>query len=116
MSGKVVVGILMAMGTVLAALAWWMRGAIHGSPAADLPVASSVLEQIDRSRGYRDMFQVIDHPTYLTPEQAADQMSDDEVVLGIKVGDEVRAYSINQLNAHELVQDEIGGLPLLVTW
>ena len=43
-------------------------------------------------------------------------MSDDEVVLGLEIAGEYRAYPINYLNEHELVREEIGGLPLLVTW
>jgi hypothetical protein len=64
----------------------------------------------------RDAFRVIDRPTYLSVEQAADSMSDDEVVLGLELHGECRAYPINYLNDHEMVREQISDTPLLITW
>jgi hypothetical protein len=64
----------------------------------------------------RDAFEVIDPPRYLRPDEAADAMSDDEVVLGLEVNGLCRAYPINYLNDHEMVREQIAGLPLQITW
>ena len=55
-------------------------------------------------------------PEFLTGEAAADQMSADESVLGIMLGDEVKAYSLWHLDAHEIVNDTIAGIPIAATW
>jgi hypothetical protein len=64
----------------------------------------------------RDFFRVIVRPKYITAAQASYAMSDEEIVLGLEVGGQPRAYPINYLNDHEMVREEIDGLPLLVTW
>jgi hypothetical protein len=43
-------------------------------------------------------------------------LDDDDLVLGYEAGGEVFAYPINILNFHEMVNDTIGGVPLLVTY
>ncbi len=55
-------------------------------------------------------------PVYLQGEEADRQMSPDEPVMGLLHGGEARAYSLWQLDAHEIVNDEIGGTPIAVTW
>ena len=59
---------------------------------------------------------VITDPVYVTGEEASRQMSPDEPVMGILYGGEARAYSLWQLDAHEIVNDEIVGTPIAVTW
>jgi hypothetical protein len=55
-------------------------------------------------------------PAFLTGDDAAEQMSADEPVLGIMLGDEVKAYSLWHLDAHEIVNDTIAGVPIAATW
>jgi hypothetical protein len=43
-------------------------------------------------------------------------MSPEEPVLGLVVNGESRAYSLWQLDAHEIVNDVVGGVPLAATW
>lgn len=40
----------------------------------------------------------------------------DELVLGVCVQDDCRAYPIGVLNWREMVNDEVGGIPILATW
>lgn len=54
-------------------------------------------------------------PEYGGPEEG-DWLRDSELVIGYTVEDESFAYPIRMLNFHELVADEIGGEPLLVTY
>ncbi len=37
-------------------------------------------------------------------------------VIGVSAGDEAKAYPVSLLNRREMVVDEIGGDPILVTW
>ncbi len=55
-------------------------------------------------------------PEYLQGEEADAQMADDEPVMGLMLEGEVRAYSLWQLDAHEIVNDSIGGIDFAVTW
>lgn len=42
--------------------------------------------------------------------------SDEELVIGVKINGEARAYAIGPLNRREIVNDTVGGMPILVTW
>ena len=46
----------------------------------------------------------------------ADYLEDDERVIGVSINGEHRAYPLRIVNAHELVNDELGGEPLSLTW
>ncbi len=41
---------------------------------------------------------------------------DDELVIGIALGGEAKAYPITVLRFREIVDDELDGVPILVTW
>ena len=53
-------------------------------------------------------------PQYVTAEQA--DMPDDAWVLGVFINGEARAYDLNLLNHHEVVNDVIGGTPVAPVW
>lgn len=55
-------------------------------------------------------------PEFISGEEADSQMSPDEMVMGILAGGEARAYSLWHLDAHEVVNDTIGGIPIAATW
>ena len=46
----------------------------------------------------------------------ADYLEDDERVIGVSINGEHRAYPLRIVNAHELVNDVLGGEPLSLTW
>ena len=58
----------------------------------------------------------IDEPRFVSGEQADAQMSPSEPVLAIEIDGKARAYSLWQLDAHEIVNDEVGGKKFAVTW
>ena len=43
-------------------------------------------------------------------------LHDDELVIGVSVEGEAKAYPITVLRFREMVNDELGKLPILVTW
>lgn len=43
-------------------------------------------------------------------------LDDDELVIGIAWDDEAKAYPITVLRSREMVNDELAGIPVLVTW
>ena len=58
----------------------------------------------------------IEEPRFVRGKEAGRQMAPEEPVFGIVQGDEARAYSQWQLDRHEIVNDEIGGVALAATW
>jgi hypothetical protein len=60
--------------------------------------------------------QAIDEPRFLSGAEAAAQMAPEEAVFGITSGDEARAYSLWQLDHHEIVNDQFDGVGLAATW
>lgn len=63
-----------------------------------------------------DAIPAIRHPEFIRGRQANAQMKPEEPVLGITVGDESHAYSLWQLDEHEIVNDTISGTAIAATW
>ncbi len=63
-----------------------------------------------------DAIPAIREPAYYTGNIANDQMKPDEPVIGIVMGKTARAYSMWQLDSHEIVNDQIDGKSFAVTW
>ena len=58
----------------------------------------------------------IDDPEFVSGFEAEKQMKAEEPVLGVVIAGEARAYSLWQLDAHEIVNDEIAGSAIAATW
>jgi hypothetical protein len=43
-------------------------------------------------------------------------MDSRELVIGVEINCESRAYPVGPLNRREMVNDVVGGVPILVTW
>lgn len=63
----------------------------------------------------RDGIPALFHPEYLTA-QAAGFMHNEEQVLGVFLNGEARAYPLRILSWHELVNEDFGPDPVLVSW
>jgi len=64
----------------------------------------------------KDGIPSIDNPQFVTQGEADSQMLSDERVLGVSINGDHRAYSLNMLSRHEIVNDIVGGVPIAVTW
>lgn len=62
----------------------------------------------------RDDIAPIYEPEFVPADQSS--YSDSELVMGVEIGGEAKAYPIGLLNRREMVNDEMGGIPYLVTW
>ncbi len=58
----------------------------------------------------------ISDPEFLRGQDAADQMSPHEPVIGMVIDGKARAYSMWQLDSHEIVNDVLGGVAIAATW
>lgn len=63
-----------------------------------------------------DAIPSIDEPRFYSAEEADHEYEDHELVIGVEVDGEARAYPIDLLSRHEIVNDTIAGHPIAVTW
>jgi hypothetical protein len=62
-----------------------------------------------------DGIPAIDEPTFVSAGEV-DWLDDDEPVLALSLGDEYRAYPVQVLTWHEIVNDTVDGRPVAVTY
>ena len=64
----------------------------------------------------KDAIRAILEPKFATPIAAETQMRISELVIGVSINGDARAYPIDVLSNHEIVNDVVGGEPIAVTW
>ncbi len=64
----------------------------------------------------RDGIPAILDPVFATRAEALAQMDPSERVIGVSINGDHRAYPLNLLSRHEIVNDTVGGKPIAVTW
>lgn len=64
----------------------------------------------------RDAIPAVFDPAFVTVEEAAAQLTDEDIVIGVSISGEHRAYGVAFLSRHEVVNDVVGGRPIAVTW
>jgi hypothetical protein len=64
----------------------------------------------------KDGIPAILDPVFLTAQEAQIDMWDGEKVLGVSIDGDSKAYPLNMLSRHEIVNDSVGGKPVAVTW
>ena len=62
----------------------------------------------------RDYIRPIYNPSIATAAEA--RVDSDELVIGVSIGGRSRAYPLRTLRFREMVNDELAGVPILVTW
>jgi Protein of unknown function (DUF3179) len=75
------------------------------------------LDQIVSGGPPPDGIPSIDNPKFLTVQEAGKNfLSDSDLVLGLNIHGDIRAYPLSILVWHEIVNDEVGGVPVAVTY
>jgi hypothetical protein len=98
-----------------------------GSGAAEAPLDTSSwdtdfsssaidLDEISSGGPGKDGIPAIDEPRFQTVEQADRSLSPDEQFAVLESGGETKAYPIQILTWHEIVNDEIDGKPVAMTF
>ena len=64
----------------------------------------------------RDGIPPLDNPSFVTQDEADDYVEDQEPVVVFEANGEAKAYPLQILTWHEIVNDEVGGLPVSVTY
>ncbi len=81
----------------------------------DLAGASIPISEIQRGGPPRDGIPSIDDPQFLDPSKVT-FLDVDDPVIGVKIDGVARAYPLRILVWHEVVNDEINGKPIVVTY
>ena len=64
----------------------------------------------------KDGIPALDAPKFVPADQVKGFLSDNDRVLGVAMHGVAKAYPIRILNWHEIVNDEINGHPITITW
>ena len=63
----------------------------------------------------KDGIPAILNPDFV-PTDEADFLDSSDHVIGVRIGSEARAYPIKILNWHEVINDTVNGVPIVVTF
>jgi Protein of unknown function (DUF3179) len=74
------------------------------------------LDQIVSGGPPPDGIPSIDNPKFISVQEASKFLEDSELVLGLNINGDIRAYPLQILVWHEIVNDEVGGVPVAVTY
>jgi hypothetical protein len=64
----------------------------------------------------RDGIPAIDDPKYVTPDEASSFLEDNDPVIAFENNGDARAYPLQIMTYHEIVNDVVGDLPVTVTF
>ena len=92
------------------------RAADLGGLRTDLRRTLIPLDEIIGGGPPPDGIPPIDAPVFVSPAAADGWLRPKEPVLGVRVGSDARAYPLQVLLWHEIVNDVVGGRPLVVTY
>lgn len=111
--------------------AWMWAALVAGSGAAwstplhaqgsgewrtDFSRAIVPLEEIVSGGPPKDGIPALDRPVFESPREASRWLSDRDPVAVVRLGGVVRAYPLRILLWHEIVNDRVGGVPVVVTY
>jgi hypothetical protein len=80
---------------------------------SDPPRVTVEAPDLQPSFGF-DLIAPVYEPEFIPADEAP--LQDDELVMGVASEGEAKAYPISVLRFREMVNDELGGDPILVTW
>ncbi len=105
---------------------------LSSSPSSPLMIGKSIAQEQEKQLQERnhivpfdqivsggpppDGIPSIDNPKFVNVQDAGNFMSDSDLVLGININGDIRAYPLLILVWHEIVNDKVGGVPVAVTY
>ena len=64
----------------------------------------------------KDGIPSVDNPSFLRANEASTQIGQQDLIIGVSLNGEHKAYPTAFLSSREIVNDTIGGVPVAVTW
>ncbi|MDX6271399.1 MAG: hypothetical protein QOD28_2622 [Acidobacteriota bacterium] len=89
---------------------WWMKVAL-----VLLLVPAVAATWFARQNHFEWMFKPLAQSAYVAADKV-DFVGDDEMVLAVEVNGDAVAYPVRQLAYHHVVEDTVGGLPVVSTY
>jgi len=74
------------------------------------------ISEIEFGGPARDQIPALVRPSFISAREVERRLKDSDRVLGVFLNGEAKAYPTQILNWHELVNDEVGDRPVLVSW
>lgn len=84
--------------------------------AEDAPLTEADFDRLAKRMVARDHFPALLDPPLVGVEQAGGRLEDDELVIGLTVGDDSRAYPVRVMGVHGVVNDTCGEVAIAVSW
>lgn len=109
---------------LITALVWWaIKDLVHAQlpyalewPYTDFSKSLVDLSEIQSGGPPKDGIPPIDEPKFDSASAASDWIDGREPVVVVTVNSETRAYPLQILTWHEIVNDKVGGMPISVTF
>jgi Protein of unknown function (DUF3179) len=113
-----VIGIIVVVTLPYANTDYSLSTSISSSKAVVLAQEKSIvpLDQIVSGGPPPDGIPSINNPKFMSVKDADKLLEDFELVVGLNVNGDIRAYPLQILVWHEIVNDNIGGVPVAVTY
>lgn len=84
-------------------------------PKTDFTKITVPLAEIQSGGPGKDGIPAIDHPQFASVREVG-ELPDDEPVIGVTIGNDAKAYPLRILIWHEIVNDQMGDMPVAVTY
>jgi len=85
-------------------------------PNTDFSKTIIELSSLESGGPPRDGIPAIDHPRFISVEESSEWVADREPVIVLVVNEEARAYPLQIMIWHEIVNDTVGGVPVAITF
>jgi len=74
------------------------------------------LDEIQAGGPPKNGIPALNHPAFITASEADQSLKAQDMILGLEFGETAKAYPVRILNWHEVVNDEVGEQPVLISW
>lgn len=114
--GSLLALVALALGVLLFILLWRRQPSWRlRVPMALLVLALGGLAFFSRINMFEKMFAPMTEAGFVRVAEA-DHLTDDDMVMGVEIGSQSKAYPVGIMTYHHILNDELGGVPLVVTY
>jgi hypothetical protein len=114
-SATLLSGVAAALAIAVTALSWRrLQRTSSRVVTATLTALTVLFASLTHVNVYERMFHRIDSPDVLPASEA--KLDADDMVLAVRSGGHARAYPIRMMGYHHIVNDSIGGVPVVATY
>ncbi len=107
--------LLLAAALALLAFSWRQsRGVLRKASAAVCALLVLLFGILSRLNVYEFMFHPVDRPSFSLASKA--KLDGGEEVIVVHIGEAARAYPIRSMSYHHIVNDVVGGIPIVATY